>query len=124
DVLAGLSGGQARAGERWQSRSVAINADSVASWFLPGVAPLLQRQHLLLEVVIDDQDHTHDALKSGDVVGCVTTRADAMRGCVAEPLGVMHYHGLASAELAERCRAPRGALSPRKLLAQPAVISH
>jgi len=122
DLLAGLRGGEARAGARWQSLSVAINADSVASWFLPGVAPLLQRHHLLIEVVIDDQDHTHDALKSGDVVGCVTTRADAMRGCVAEPLGVMRYHGLATPELAQRCRTPRGALSPHKLLAQPAVI--
>lgn len=122
DLLAGLRGGEARAGARWQSLSVAINADSVASWFLPGVAPLLQRHHLLIEVVIDDQDHTHDALKSGDVVGCVTTRADAMRGCVAEPLGVMRYHGLATPELAQRCRTPRGALSPHRLLAQPAVI--
>jgi LysR family transcriptional regulator (chromosome initiation inhibitor) len=122
DLLAGLRGGEARAGAHWQSLSVAINADSVASWFLPGVAPLLQRHRLLLEVVIDDQDHTHDALKSGDVVGCVTTRADAMRGCVAEPLGVMRYHCLATPELAQRCRTPRGALSPHKLLAQPAVI--
>ena len=38
---------------------------------LPGVAPLLQRHRLLLEITIDDQDHTHDALKSGDVIGCV-----------------------------------------------------
>jgi len=104
DLLAGLVGGEARAGERWQSLSVAINADSVSSWFLPGVAPLLARQRLLLEVVIDDQDHTHDALKSGDVVGCVTTRADAMRGCVAEPLGVMRYHCVATPAVAQRCR--------------------
>ncbi|HSX92383.1 MAG TPA: HTH-type transcriptional regulator ArgP [Hydrogenophaga sp.] len=122
DLLAGLVGGEARAGERWQSLSVAINADSVSSWFLPGVAPLLARQRLLLEVVIDDQDHTHDALKSGDVVGCVTTRADAMRGCVAEPLGVMRYHCVATAAVAQRCRTPRGAVSPHKLLAQPAII--
>ena len=122
DLLAGLRGGEARTGERWQSLSVAINADSMASWFLPGVAPLLKRHRLLLEVLIDDQDHTHDALKSGDVVGCVTTRADAMRGCVAEPLGVMRYHCVATPELAQRCRTPRGTLSPHKLLAQPAVI--
>lgn len=122
DLLAGLRGGEAAAGERWQSLSVAINADSVAGWFLPGVAPLLARHRLLLEVVIDDQDHTHDALKSGDVMGCVTTRADAMRGCVAEPLGVMRYRCVATAAVAQRCRTPRGAVSPHKLLAQPAVI--
>jgi LysR family transcriptional regulator (chromosome initiation inhibitor) len=122
DLLAGLRGGEARGGERWQNLSVAINADSVSSWFLPGVAPLLARHRLLLEIVIDDQDHTHDALKSGDVLGCVTTRADAMRGCVAEPLGVMRYHCVATSAVVQRCRTPRGALSPHKLLAQPAVI--
>jgi LysR family transcriptional regulator (chromosome initiation inhibitor) len=122
DLLDGLRGGSPGAGGRWQSLSVAINADSVASWFLPGVAPLVARHRLLLEIVIDDQDHTHDALKSGDVVGCVTTRADAMRGCIAEPLGVMRYRCVATPALARQCRTPRGAVSPHRLLAHPAVI--
>jgi LysR family transcriptional regulator (chromosome initiation inhibitor) len=122
DLLGGLQGGGARDAARWQSLSVAINADSVASWFLPGVAPLLQRHRLLLEIVIDDQDHTHDALKSGDVIGCVTTLAQPMRGCVAEPLGVMRYRCVAAPEVVQRCRTPRGAVSPHKLLAHPAII--
>ena len=122
DLLTGLQGGAPARGATWQSLSVAINADSVASWFLPGVAPLLQRHHLLLEITIDDQDHTHDALKSGDVMGCVTTLAQAMRGCVAEPLGVMRYRCVAAPAVAQRCRTPRGAVSPHKLLAHPAII--
>ncbi|MDP2262109.1 MAG: HTH-type transcriptional regulator ArgP [Hydrogenophaga sp.] len=122
DLLAGLRGPETSKGVSWQSLGVAINADSVASWFLPGVASLLQRHRLLLEILIDDQDHTHDALKSGDVMGCVTTRADAMRGCVAEPLGVMRYRCVAAPAVVQRCRTPRGAVSPHKLLAQPAVI--
>jgi LysR family transcriptional regulator (chromosome initiation inhibitor) len=122
DLLGGLQGAEARGGVRWQSLSVAINADSVASWFLPGVAPLLKRHRLLLEIVIDDQDHTHDALKSGDVMGCVTTLATAMRGCVAEPLGVMRYRCVAAPEVVQRCRTPRGAVSPHQLLAHPAII--
>jgi LysR family transcriptional regulator (chromosome initiation inhibitor) len=122
DVLAGMQGGVQGEGVHWQSLSVAINADSVASWFLPGVAPLLRRHRLLLEIVIDDQDHTHDALKSGDVMGCVTTLASAMRGCVAEPLGVMRYLCVGAPDLVKRCRTPRGAVSPHKVLAQPAVI--
>jgi LysR family transcriptional regulator (chromosome initiation inhibitor) len=107
DVLAGMQGGVQGEGVHWQSLSVAINADSVASWFLPGVAPLLRRHRLLLEIVIDDQDHTHDALKSGDVMGCVTTLASAMRGCVAEPLGVMRYLCVGAPDLVKRCRTPR-----------------
>jgi LysR family transcriptional regulator (chromosome initiation inhibitor) len=123
DLLDGLQGGaQPRGGVRWQSLGVAINADSVASWFLPGVAALLQRHHLLLEILIDDQDHTHDALKSGDVMGCVTTLTAAMRGCVVEPLGVMRYRCVAAPAVVQRCLTPRGAVSVHKLLAQPAII--
>ena len=122
DLLGGLQGSEARGGVRWQSLSVAINADSLVGWFLPGVAPVLQRHRLLLDIVIDDQDHTHGALKSGEVLGCVTTLAQAMRGCVAEPLGVMRYRCVAAPAVVQRCRTPAGAVSPHKLLAQPAII--
>ena len=122
DLLSGLRGDAARAGDGWQSLSVAINADSVASWFLPGVAPLLQRHRLLLDVVIDDQDHTHALLRSGDVIGCVTALAEPMRGCVAEPLGVARYCCVAAPEMVAQCRTPSGAVSPHQLLARPAII--
>jgi len=124
DVLAGLqAGASADAGPgAWQSLSVAINADSVASWFLPGVAPLLQRHRLLLDIVIDDQDHTHDALKSGEVMGCVSTLSKAMRGCVAEPLGAMRYRCVAAPHVAQRCRTATGKVSVHRLLSHPAVI--
>eukprot|EP01036_Dinobryon_divergens_P044347 gene44347-59163_t len=114
DLLDGLHGGaRPRSGVRWQTLGVAINADSVASWFLPGVAALLQRHHLLLEILIDDQDHTHDALKSGDVMGCVTTLTSAMRGCVAEPLGVMRYRCVASPAGPGRSAGTPGATARR-----------
>jgi LysR family transcriptional regulator (chromosome initiation inhibitor) len=122
DLLGGLQGTSPRSAVRWQSLSVAINADSVASWFLPGVAPLLLKHHLLLEILIDDQDHTHDALKSGDVIGCVSTLSEPMRGCVAEPLGVMRYCCVATPAVAKRCQTSGGVVSPHKMLAQPAVI--
>jgi len=124
DVVASLAPnapGSARS-PAWQSLPVAINADSAASWLLPGVAPLLRKHHLLLDVVIDDQDHTHDALKSGEVVGCVSTLAQAMRGCEAVPLGIMRYRGVATEAVAQSCRTAQGRLSTHKLLATPAVI--
>jgi LysR family transcriptional regulator (chromosome initiation inhibitor) len=122
DLLKGLNRGGGDGADPWQTLSVAINADSMASWFLPGVAPLLAAQRLLLDIVIDDQDHTHDALKSGDVLGCVTTLARAMRGCVAEPLGVMRYRCVGSDALVASVQAPGGGLLVHQLLATPAVI--
>ena len=121
DLLAGLHG-TAGGRKAWQTLGVAVNADSVASWLLPGVAPLLTRHRLLLDILIDDQDHTHDALKSGDVMGCVTALAEPMRGCLAEPLGVMRYRCVASPALAQACRDTGGQLSVHRLLAQPAII--
>lgn len=124
DVVANLSPAAPGSTNKrvWQSLPVAINADSVASWFLPGVAPLLRKHHLLLDVMIDDQDHTHDALKSGEVVGCISTLAKPIRGCEALPLGVMRYRAVATEALAQACRTTQGRLSSHKLLATPAVI--
>lgn len=107
---------------QWQRLSVAVNADSLSSWLLPGVAPALTRHHLLLDVVIDDQEHTHESLKSGDVVACVSTHPAPMRGCVAEPLGVMRYRCVGAPALVRKCQTKAGAVSPHRLLATPAVI--
>lgn len=120
DVLRDLQRGASDKGD-WRTLAVAINADSMASWFLPGVAPLVATHRLLLDITIDDQDHTHDALKSGDVLGCVTTLAQPMRGCVAEPLGVMRYRCVATPALREAMLV-EGHLSIHRLLSVPAVI--
>ena len=120
DLVAGLRG--PGPGQPLQTLSVAVNADSLTSWFLPGVADLLARHQLLLDVVIDDQDHTHDALKNGDVTGCVTTLASAMRGCMAEPLGLMRYRCMAAPALIAQWTTPAGLVQPHRLLASPAVI--
>ncbi len=116
-LVTGLRGGGPS--QPMQTLSVAVNADSLTSWFLPGIADLLARHRLLLDVVIDDQDHTHDALKNGDVTGCVTTLATAMRGCVAEPLGLMRYRCMAAPALIAQWGQP---VPPHQLLASPAVI--
>ena len=124
DLVAGLPGGGGQAA-RMQSLSVAVNADSLTSWFLPGVAAALHQHRLLLDIVVDDQDHTHDALKSGEVAGCVTTLAQAMRGCVAEPLGLMRYRCVAAPALIAQwghTAAAGGMALAHRLLRSPAVI--
>jgi LysR family transcriptional regulator, chromosome initiation inhibitor len=74
---------------------IAVNADSLATWVLPALDPLVQAG-LLIELVVDDQDFTHDWLREGAVLGCVTTVSEALRGCVQRPLGVMRYVAVAS----------------------------
>jgi LysR family transcriptional regulator, chromosome initiation inhibitor len=85
--LAPSSIGGAREEERV---SIAINADSIATWALTAVGALV-RQGLPLEIITDDQDFTHEWLREGQVLGCVTTLKQALRGCKVTPLGAMKY---------------------------------
>jgi LysR family transcriptional regulator (chromosome initiation inhibitor) len=65
---------------------IAINADSLATWVLPALDPVVQagqRDGYGLELVVDDQDFTHDWLRQGDVLGCVSTLA--RRSCNSCP---------------------------------------
>ena len=80
--------------------AIAVNADSLATWF-PAVLQQLQRERrVALEIVTDDQDHTSARLIRGEVVGCISTDAKAASGFVAEALGSMEYRCYASPEFA------------------------
>jgi LysR family transcriptional regulator (chromosome initiation inhibitor) len=83
-----------------QSRlAIAVNADSLATWVLPALDALVQRglrEGYGLELVVDDQDFTHDSLRQGAVLGCVSTVAEALQGCRVQALGVMRYVAVAS----------------------------
>ena len=97
----------AQGGGREEERiAIAVNADSIATWALDALGPLA-RQRLPLEIIADDQDFTQEWLRSGQVLGCVTTLKQALRGCRMVPLGSMRYVAVAEAEFAARC-LPRG----------------
>ena len=86
--------------------SLAINADSIATWALPALNGLA-RQGLPLEIITDDQDFTHEWLREGQVLGCITTLKQALRGCKVVPLGAMEYVAIAEPEFA-KTRFPQG----------------
>ena len=113
--LAPSSLGGAREEERI---SIAINADSIATWALPALTELAQ-QGLPMEIIHDDQNCTHEWLREGQVLGCVTTVRQALRGCRVEPLGAMQYIAVATPEFARLRLAPppdaMGQTSPPKL---------
>ncbi len=96
-------GGATREEERV---SIAINADSIATWALSALGPLVS-EGLPLEIITDDQDFTHEWLREGQVLGCVTTLKEALRGCKVLPLGAMHYVAVASPRYAQ-AHCPQG----------------
>lgn len=107
------------AGPREEERiSLAINADSIATWALPALDGMA-RQGLPLEIVTDDQDFTLEWLREGHVLGCVTTVKQALRGCKVVPLGAMHYVAVAHRDYA-RERLPQG-LTPHNFKDVPFI---
>lgn len=80
--------------------SIAVNADSLSTWF-PAVAAALPPD-LLLDVHREDQDHSAALLRAGDVMAAVTADSAPVQGCQALPLGAMRYRAVASVELLDR----------------------
>ena len=78
-----------------ESISIAINADSIATWAIEALQDAALQQ-LPLEIIADDQDHTLELLRTGEVLGCVTTMPQALRGCRVVALGAMHYIAVAA----------------------------
>ncbi|WP_372742034.1 LysR family transcriptional regulator ArgP [Neptunomonas sp.] len=78
--------------------SIGVNADSLSTWFLPAIDPILKQHNVLLDLKVDDQDQTHHLLRSGEVMGCITSSPTPLQGCHCIPLGVSVYRCLASPE--------------------------
>lgn len=81
---------------------IAVNADSLATWFAPAVAAFAANAMVLMDVAVDDQDHTSEWLRSGMVLAAVTGTARPASGCNSRPLGAMRYLAAASPDFVER----------------------
>ncbi|MES2840925.1 MAG: LysR family transcriptional regulator ArgP [Pseudomonadota bacterium] len=81
---------------------VAVNADSLATWFAPAMAAFAASAPVLMEVAVDDEDHTAEWLRSGAVLAAVTASARQAVGCNSQPLGTMRYLATASPAFVER----------------------
>src|SRR3989442_834099 len=108
--LAPSSPGGAREEERI---SIAINADSIATWAIQALTDLA-RQGLPMEIIHDDQNFTHEWLREGQVSGCVTTVKQALRGCRVAPLGAMEYIVVATPAFAQSRLGAKGPVNKRE----------
>ena len=89
-------------GARPRSIPVAVNADSLATWFIPAMADFHSRTGDTLALQVDDQDHTREWLKNGTVFGAVTAAAEPVGGCRVDALGSMRYIAAVSPAYAQR----------------------
>ncbi|MCY1432758.1 putative HTH-type transcriptional regulator [compost metagenome] len=81
---------------------IAVNADSLATWFAPALAAFATEAPVLMEVAVDDQEHTSEWLRSGKVLAAVTASARPAFGCNSQPLGAMRYLAAASPSFMKR----------------------
>ena len=81
---------------------VAVNADSLATWLAPAIAAFGAAHPVLLQVAVDDQDHTAEWLRSGAVLAAVSATARPASGCNSRPLGAMRYLAAASPAFLQR----------------------
>lgn len=87
---------------------VAVNADSLATWFEPVLATAAGWPDALLHLEVEDEEYSADHLRRGAVVGAVTADPTPVAGCRTEPLGAMRYLPVASAGLAAEYVKGRG----------------
>jgi LysR family transcriptional regulator (chromosome initiation inhibitor) len=89
---------------------LAVNADSLGTWFLPALARVAERHPVVFDLHRDDQDFTAGLLESGAVMGAVTSQSTPVAGCLVRPLGVMRYEAVATPSFAAKWRLATGSL--------------
>lgn len=99
---------------------IAINADSVATWWAAAVGDFCRQEGLLLDLVIEDQDVGLKRMREGDVAACLCSSSQAIAGARAVPIANISYWPLASPDYAQRF-FPNG-LTPDTLESAPAIV--
>ncbi|HYI58092.1 MAG TPA: LysR family transcriptional regulator ArgP [Microlunatus sp.] len=102
----------------WPAVRVAVNADSLATWVLPALAPLAGE--LRLELLREGEEHTVDLLRDGSAMAAITTEQIPVQGCTVEHLGAMRYQPMAAPAFAARWF--RDGLSTAALAEAPVVV--
>ncbi len=74
---------------------LAVNADSMATWFLAPLARITSRRDVDFDLHRDDQNFTARLLESGTVMAAVTSEEAPVAGCSVTPLGVLEYRAMA-----------------------------
>jgi LysR family transcriptional regulator (chromosome initiation inhibitor) len=87
--------------------TVAVNADSLATWFRDVLEVVGGSTELTLKLVVEDQAYSAELLRSGEALAAVTSDPHPVQGCRSEHLGFLRYRPSATPELAERFRSGR-----------------
>lgn len=101
DLAPALGRAAAGAGERL-TLPVAVNADSLATWFPAAAAAFGRVAPVSLDLALDDEAHTATRLRAGEVLAAVTAEAEPVQGCRTLSLGALRYAACASPDFYAR----------------------
>jgi LysR family transcriptional regulator, chromosome initiation inhibitor len=82
--------------------SIALNRDSLETWFLDLIENTETFKDVLLDIIADDQELTLDHLKNGLVSACLSTSEKEILGGRVQFLGNMEYALVASPSFAKQ----------------------
>ncbi|MGO3148259.1 MAG: LysR family transcriptional regulator ArgP [Leucobacter sp.] len=72
-----------------------VNADSLATWFVPALARAARETGARFEVLRADETISAEKLRSGEVMAALTATAEVVPGCISTAIGVDHYYAVA-----------------------------
>jgi LysR family transcriptional regulator (chromosome initiation inhibitor) len=75
---------------------IAVNADSLATWFAPALAAVNEVHAVSFDLLVEDQDHSSELLRQGRAMAAITADPVPVQGCAAVRLGSMRYVAVAS----------------------------
>lgn len=75
---------------------VAVNADSLGTWFIEPLARFTGEHDVEIELHREDQDRTAELLEAGTVVAAVTSQGRPVPGCRSTSLGRLVYRAVAA----------------------------
>ncbi|WP_394805141.1 LysR family transcriptional regulator ArgP [Metapseudomonas otitidis] len=99
---------------------IAINADSLATWWAPAVADYCSSHHVLMDLVVEDQEVGLKRMRAGEVAGCICAAERPVAGARSLALGAMRYRALASPGFVAR-HFSRG-VTAEALLNAPSIV--
>ena len=119
EMLAGDPAWAAVFGGARPTFKVALNADSLGTWFPGAAARFAARRPNTLSLVVDDEADTAERLRAGEVIAAVTTAGKAVAGCQTLPLGSLRYVAVATSAFRDR-HFPNG-VTAESLAAAPVL---
>lgn len=103
--------------------SIAVNADSLATWFLPALVRVPEELRIGFELHREDEAHTAALLREGRVMAAVTSSPDPVAGCSVRSLGRMRYVAVASPRFVARWLGSWPRVPLREVIAAAPVVS-